>query len=155
TRWNHEVPKFKAFVAAANKAQKGRLTLTAGTPTTITATTVTPSTSIGTSKGQLLRTLSSNTDKLNWASTDLGDIRNAYAAAIGQAQQYIYIENQYLRDFRLATWITAQWESIPDLQVIIVLPLAPEELFRGNVDDITKNGMALQYNVLQTLDQAA
>src|SRR5260370_12418393 len=132
-----------------------KLRLTAGTPTVITATTVTPSPTTGTSTGQLFRTLTSDTVLPEWASANLTDVRDVYRAAIGQAQQYIYIENQYLRDRRLSDWIIAQWASVASLQVIIVLPLAPEGLFRGNPDPITLNGLALQHNVLAALDTAA
>jgi phosphatidylserine/phosphatidylglycerophosphate/cardiolipin synthase-like enzyme len=154
TRWNHELPIFNAFVTAARTAQPS-LRLKTGTPTTIAAETVTPSASTGISTGQLIRTLTSDTLLPQWVDTNLADVRNAYQTAIGQAQQYIYIENQYLRDVRLSNWIIAQWASAPDLQVIIVLPLAPEELFSGTADIITMNGLALQHNVLQALDTAA
>jgi phosphatidylserine/phosphatidylglycerophosphate/cardiolipin synthase-like enzyme len=154
TRWNHEVPTVNAFVTAARTAQPS-LTLTAPTFTTIATTTVTPSPSTGTSTGQLIRTLTSDTLLPEWASTNLADVVDAYEAAIGQAQQYIYIENQYVRDTRLSDWIIARWQSVASLQVIIVLPLAPEELFSGTADAITMNGLALQHTVLQTLDTAA
>lgn len=155
TRWNREAPLFTAFVAAAKAAQP-TLTLSAGTPAAIATTTVTPATSSGTSTAQLIRTLTSDTSSpISWVSGDLTDVRDAYQQAIGQAQQYIYIENQYVRDKRLGDWIIAQWAAVPTLQVIIVLPLAPEELFSGTADAITMNGLSLQHDLLQRLDTAA
>ena len=154
TRWNHEVPIVNRFVTAATTAQPS-LKPPAKTFAPISVTTVTPAPSSGTSTGQLIRTLTSDTVLPQWVWGNLTDVRDAYQAAIGQAQQYIYIENQYLRDHRLSDWIIARWGSVPTLQVIIVLPLAPEELFSGTADPITNNGLFLQHNVLQALDTAA
>jgi len=81
------------------------------------------------------------------------DIRDGYRKAIGQANQYVYIENQYVRSPELADWLIARRSAKPQLKLIMVLPVAPEEV-AGTIDPVTDHGLFLQHQVLAELRTA-
>jgi phospholipase D1/2 len=78
-------------------------------------------------------------------------VLRSYETAIKQAEQYIYIENQYIRDQRIADWIIQQATEQEALQVIIMIPTAPEEVGQETIDPITFKGMKLQYETLSRM----
>jgi phosphatidylserine/phosphatidylglycerophosphate/cardiolipin synthase-like enzyme len=83
------------------------------------------------------------------------DVLNSYKNAINRAMTFIYIENQYLRDTRIADWIIERTQSRTQLIVIIVVPVAPEEVnAAGSSDPITDHGLALQKGILDRLAAA-
>jgi phospholipase D1/2 len=152
-RWNHEAPVFETFVKSANGLKPPSPLPVQSTLTTLAVTAAkVPVT--GKSLVQIQRTLS--TDSFTPVPKTLVDsIRRGYRQAIGQAQHYIYIENQYVRSPELAEWILDRADQIKDLQTIIVLPVAPEEVAaKGGADLITKHGLALQHKVFVDLQQA-
>jgi len=61
------------------------------------------------------------------ANGEYAGTRNAWEAAVRQARQYIYMENQYLRDPKLRDSICARLQENSLLQVIIVVPFRAEE----------------------------
>jgi len=83
------------------------------------------------------------------------DIELAYQKAISLAESFIYFENQYLRAPDLADWIIARARKSPGLQVICVLPVAPEEAAeKGGPDEATSHGLYLQNQALLALQRA-
>lgn len=150
TRWNAECKAYLDFVAAANKAGLP-VTLpvhTASAPLAYSKAKPRPS---GNSKVQIQRTLSKDAVIFGVVpNNEVDDIMRGYKAAIAQARRYIYIENQYVRESKLRQWIAERARAIRDLNVIVVLPVAPEEV-AGTIDEITNQGLLRQREVLEGL----
>jgi phosphatidylserine/phosphatidylglycerophosphate/cardiolipin synthase-like enzyme len=148
-RWNRERLPFERFVRAVN-----RLPESLGLPEITIKGLFPPANKPTKSKtwapGQIHRTLSEGGVR-PVPSNVRRDIYEAYEQAISLASHFIYIENQYVRAPQLADWLIARQKNVPDLQVIIVLPVAPEEVARGKLDPVTAHGLALQYEVLTRL----
>lgn len=150
TRWNAECQAYLDFVAEANKAGMP-MTLPVHTATTPLAYSKHKPKPSGTSKVQIQRTLSKDAVVLGVVpNNEVDDIVRGYEAAIGQARRFIYIENQYVRAPKLREWITARAKAVKDLTVIVVLPVAPEEV-AGTIDPITNQGLLRQREVLEGL----
>ena len=148
-RWNLERVEYDTFVGAITAAHP-TIGLTSQSPTVTLAAP--PPATPGTSSvsAQLLRT-SSEPGVFQVPDIVLDDIRRSYQNAIERAMNYVYIENQYLRDTRIGDWLVARANAKPELVVIIVVPVAPEEVGPGTVDPITEHGMALQHQILEQL----
>lgn len=150
TRWNAECAAYLTFVAAANSSGLP-VTLpvhTASTPLAYSKAKPKPS---GTSKVQIQRTLSKDAVVFGVVpNNEVDDIVRCYKAAIGQARRYIYIENQYVREPNLRQWIAESAKAVKDLNVIVVIPVAPEEV-AGTIDPITNQGLLRQSEILQGL----
>ncbi len=84
------------------------------------------------------------------------DIRDKYREVVSKAKQYIYIENQYFRDADLTDALISQLNDEPDLRVIIVLPLSPEEVKPGvTPDPLNDHAVFLQHREIVKLRAAA
>ena len=149
-RWNDERAAFLNFRDEANKAgMPTSLPAQAITTLSLTATRVTAA---GTSAVQVHRTMSSPSLVLPVPTTVVDDVARAYEHAITNAERYIYIENQYVRSLDLRDWIIKRTTERTDLVVIVVLPVAPEEVgAKGGADPITEHGLHLQHEVLTSL----
>jgi phosphatidylserine/phosphatidylglycerophosphate/cardiolipin synthase-like enzyme len=151
-RWNTERSVFNTFVTGASSPGRSLGAETVGTIAAPPSPPPGPAPTAG-ATGQLLRTLAAAT------SLSVGqlvppslreDIREAFQNAIAQAQSFIYIENQYVRDPRLVTWLSAA--AARNVNVILVLPVAPEEVSEKNgADDVTKKGLFLQNTIITSL----
>ena len=104
-------------------------------------------------RAQVQRTLSEQSSSIfNLIPNNLrDDIADGYEQAISQANSFIYIENQYVRSMELADWIIDRYEDNPALKVIVVLPVAPEEVKGNKIDPLTNHGIHLQHQVLTRL----
>jgi phosphatidylserine/phosphatidylglycerophosphate/cardiolipin synthase-like enzyme len=144
-RWNRERVLFNAFLAEARAAKP------AGVPfNAVDAPPVVwkpkPLGNVGTSTAQVHRTVSE--DSMTWIpNTVVDQIWRGYEAAINQAQQYVYIENQYVRSADLVELLTDRAGDVPDLKILMVIPTAPEE----EPDAPTKHGIYLQHENLEEL----
>lgn len=146
-RWNREAPIFNNFISNVSSG-----THTFKAVTNIPSPSGSTSTGSGPAIGQLVRTLSENAVIWPVPNNLREDIKNVYQKAIGQASEFIYIENQYIRDARLADWILARANDIQQLVVILVLPVAPEEVtLPGGADPVTLKGLFLQHQILTRL----
>lgn len=58
----------------------------------------------------------------------VAEIEEAHHHAIGQTSRLIYIETQYFRDRRLSRHLAAEARRKPDLQMILILPAAPDDV---------------------------
>lgn len=56
------------------------------------------------------------------------EIADAHRAAIARSKQLIYFETQFFRDEALAQCLAARAREIPDLDLIMMLPAAPEDI---------------------------
>lgn len=149
TRWNAECAAYLAFVASANKSGLP-VTLpvhTASIP--LTYSTAKPKGS-GSTVVQIQRTLSKDATFGVVPNNEVDDIVRGYRTAIGHAQRYIYVENQYVRSPLLRSWIAERARVVKDLNVIVVLPVAPEEVAR-KTDPITNQGLMRQREILEGL----
>lgn len=81
---------------------------------------------------QILRTLAykDGADKTIFKFAPKGDFtaQGALQKAIGNAEQYIYIEDPLFVSLTVASWIGKRLAAKPDLRVIVVVPKVPELL---------------------------
>lgn len=85
----------------------------------------------------------------------LRDILDGYLKAIGKAEQFIYIENQYVREQAMINAIIARARAVPDLRVIFLMPKDVEELKnKSDVDAVNLHGAAVQFELLEKLKTA-
>lgn len=79
------------------------------------------------------------------------DVLEGYVKAIGQAEKFIYLENQYFREQVIADAIIQRHKDKPDLRTIIVLPKVIEEFLNNAGDELSKHGAALQFELLDSM----
>lgn len=103
--------------------------------------------------GQVHRTVSAKAASAIATVPDVvrKDILEGYLLAIGLAEQYIYIENQYFREEEVGKAIIQQHKNKPQLKTIIVLPFIAEEFMKADADPISKHGAHLQYTILEEM----
>ncbi len=154
--WNRELPRFRKFVDDANDVAPGLGIIT--TPLTSIPSPPGPGRAMpGSSVAQLIRTVTGDIPPPAPGAVAVPlptpirlDTLDSLRDAIGAARDFIYLENQYFRLSDIATWIVDAAAKRPKLQVIIVLPVRPEE----GTDPVTQHGNALQFEALQRVDAA-
>ena len=153
-RWNDESPRFAAFVTAANNIKLGKYQIKSPLAiSNLTLSKVTPP-NAGNALAQLHRTVCGGivgTPPLIAPQTDRDDIKRTYEQVISRANEFVYIENQYLRTTDLADWVISRFKANGNLQVIIVVPVLPEELEEGKGDRISLKGVDLEHQTLTKL----
>jgi phospholipase D1/2 len=150
SRWNHEGAEFNAFLGIQDPWGSPLPAVPVARPVAMPSAAVPGGT--GPAVSQIWRTLSRKEGSPDVPKNLLANIRDGYRKAIGQAIKFIYIENQYVRAEDLASWLIDRRDSHPDLVVLIVLPVAPEEVSEpGGVDDVTDLGLHLQHGILTDL----
>jgi phosphatidylserine/phosphatidylglycerophosphate/cardiolipin synthase-like enzyme len=75
------------------------------------------------------------------------EVREHYIKAIGEAKTFIYIENQYFRHRALCDALVEAMTREPELQVILLLPVAPEEVR----DALTLHATYLERTLIEAL----
>ena len=138
-RWNREkdhsvvpsLPGWKPFE---------QLNLAAATTTDKTA-------GRNTQQLQMLRTVSVDGTRGKIQQTQRDDIWQGYLRLIGCATQFLYMENQYFREPRMADAIVKQAKAQKELIVIIVVPSETDD----KPDPGKKHGDALQHEFFQRL----
>lgn len=154
SRWNTEAPRFSAFVTAANAIKLGRFKITNPFAVSTLGISKTALGKAGNAVAQPHRTLSSSisgTFPLLTLKTERDDVMQTYERAISLANEYVYIENQYAREVDVADWIIKRFGANGKLQVIVVLPIIPEELEEGKGDPLSLHGLFLQHEMLTKL----
>ena len=154
--WNKERVNSEIFLKSAYKAANITIPVVIGTTTDLTEKTFPAQlTSTATPKipGQVHRTISKKgTDPKGIPVTIRQDILEGTVLAINNAQEYIYIENQYFREKAIGDAIIKRHKDIPGLKIIIVVPSIIEEfLDPSKVDDISNYGAALQYEIFDEM----
>ena len=80
------------------------------------------------------------------------DTEACVKAALESAEQFVYIENQYLRWPVIVDWLLEARRVRRDLRVIVVVPFTPEEAGDpASADPVTLHGMHLQHITLTRL----
>lgn len=149
--WNDEVPRFNAFVDQSNKLRSEfQLPVRA-------VSALVPSTDkerSGRIACQSWRTVCQSIDSSGQPVTSATDVIDGYVNAIGHAEKFIYIENQYLREQRLADAMIARLKDVSGLNLVVVLPSISEEKLKKTGDPITQVGVALQHKIIESLKTA-
>lgn len=77
--------------------------------------------------------------------TQITEICENYLAVISTARDFLYIENQYIRSTRIAEALAARAKENEALELILVLPLMPEDAFVEDEPNIaTRHGQYLR-----------
>jgi phosphatidylserine/phosphatidylglycerophosphate/cardiolipin synthase-like enzyme len=153
-RWNDEAARFNAFVASANNVKLAKYQISSPLAVSPLALSKIALPQAGNAVSQLHRTVCSGVmgiPPLVAPQTDRDDIARIYEQAISLANDFIYIENQYVRTVDLADWIIKRFKANSTLRVIIVVPVVPEELEEGKGDPISLKGVSLEHQTLTTL----
>jgi phosphatidylserine/phosphatidylglycerophosphate/cardiolipin synthase-like enzyme len=153
-RWNEEVPLFTEAIKMINSfSSAAPMVLHIANPDLKLNSTKPLIT--GKAIVQIQRTRSVESSISPVPNTVQDDIKRGYQKAIDQAKHFIYIENQYVRSLELANWIIYRAKKVPDLRVLIVVPVAPEEVGQtGKSDEITELGLDLQKQLFTALRSA-
>ncbi|QMW23900.1 phospholipase D-like domain-containing protein [Sandaracinobacteroides saxicola] len=108
----------------------------------------------GNARVQLVRT-QSRRNPVAWAVGPIRritEIEEAHRRLINSAETILYIEAQFFRLRRVARWIVKRARQCPALQVIILLPNAPEEVaFDGDRRAPHRHGEWLQMRAIRHL----
>ncbi|MFN3260268.1 MAG: phospholipase D family protein [Pikeienuella sp.] len=84
-----------------------------------------------------------------------GETERAVLGLIWSARRFLYIETQFIRCRRVVDALTAAARAEPRLELVLVLPFAPEAYaFEGRRDTATRHGEALQLRTLRRLRAA-
>lgn len=85
----------------------------------------------------------------------LHELEDAHLRLIGQAKRFIYIETQFLRSTAITDALVTAAARTPDLNLMVMLPAAPEEVaFGGSEDMDSKYGEQLQSEAIERLRDA-
>jgi phospholipase D1/2 len=161
--WDLFHPKAKQFVADANKLKVSRVNPLPPCDTTDIGPPGKPPGG-GKISAQVWRTVCSAIAK-DQPTTTCKDISDGYIQAIGRAEKFIYIENQYLRDKGMADALVKRFQDLKakkppvNLNVIILLPGIAEEVILAQAagqepDALTKQGVNLQHDIIEQLQNA-
>jgi phosphatidylserine/phosphatidylglycerophosphate/cardiolipin synthase-like enzyme len=151
-RWNRELPRFRSFLAAANSAQRRFKLQSPASAEPLTAPAAAARGAPGKAHVQVLRTLSEDVPLASLPNCVRGDVEEAYQRAIGCAERFVYAESQYLRWPPFADWLLTRRKTASRLQLIVVLPVAPDEMNEdGEADEITCHGLYLQGQIIARL----
>jgi phosphatidylserine/phosphatidylglycerophosphate/cardiolipin synthase-like enzyme len=146
--WNAEIPRFRQIAGEWMDGTDRMLVLDPLAP--IEQSPATPP-AAGPARVQILRTISRRDPSL-FAFGPRAHIRELEAAhrkIIFSAERLLYIEAQFFRFQPAARWIVERARQAPDLNVIIVLPNAPEEVaFEGDKHPAHQHGEWLQARAL-------
>jgi phospholipase D1/2 len=107
--------------------------------------------------GRLLRTISARRSGPGLMAPRgvLSEIETALFDAIASAERQIYIETQFMRDRRTARRLARAAQLNPDLELILVLPAAPEDVaFERAERSDARYGEFLQASCIRKLRRA-
>ena len=150
--WNRSLPNFLKFIKRVNGLGVG-FSLPVRATTALTARNRSKATTgAGANAAQVQRTVSEKKSSSPVPTPIRTDIEQGYLRAIATANDLIYIENQYVRATVLADALVKRYKQRKGkLQVIIVVPLFPEEAVGATADPITQHGAFLQHQTLSKL----
>ena len=151
--WNRELPRYREVVSEWTDGAARQLTLD---PLTEIADLDAPApVPEGAASVRVLRTLSRRSG--SWFATGprpfIRELRDAHRDLIAGARRLLYIEAQFFRSEEAGTWVLETLRRQPELEVIILVANAPEEIaFEGQGDNAAhKHGEYLQAKVLRRL----
>lgn len=150
--WNRELPRYRSTVAEWTDGCGQELMLD---PLSEAAPAVEPLPPEGEATVQLARTLS-RLDSRPFAFGPricIRELKAAHRSLILSARRLLYIEAQFFRSAAAADWVEAALRANPELEVIILVANAPEEIaFEGQTDNLAhRHGEHLQARALGRL----
>ncbi|QXQ05791.1 hypothetical protein KX816_16480 [Sphingosinicellaceae bacterium] len=152
--WNAELPRFRAIAEHWTSGTDRALAL--DPLASIDALPPVPE-AVGEATVQAVRTVSSRDHRLFAVGPrpQVMEIADAHWRLIGAAERSLYIEAQFFRYKDAARWIVARARARPELEVIVVLPSAPEEVaYDGDRRTPHRHGEWLQMRNLEVLTKA-
>lgn len=155
--WNQERLRCEKFLTDAFAARGVAPKINKTTALDLSKLTATPATGVTPKiSSQVHRTVSKKgTSPLGVPDVVRQDILDGYLLAISKAEEYIYVENQYLRDKEMIDEIIKRAKVKKDLRVIFLIPKVAEELLDPTkTDELTLHGAALQYELLESMKSA-
>lgn len=157
-RWNEGRKTCEAFLKAANAATGGAGSMPIGATDALDAKSIPlaePDPKKPPFPCQVHRTISRSPSSPRGVPTLVRkDVLDGYVLAIGLAQDFIYIENQYFREQAIADAIIDRHKKQKNLRTLIVLPDVAEELIGGKGDPVTNLGAFLQHQALDRMKKA-
>jgi phosphatidylserine/phosphatidylglycerophosphate/cardiolipin synthase-like enzyme len=153
-RWNTESPRFNTYVTNVNGVKLGSFKINSPLAISPLALSKVQLGQAGNAGAQLHRTLSSSisgTPPFVTLQTERDDVKRTYEKVIALANDFIYIENQYVRAVDVADWVIKRFKANNKLQVILVVPVTPEEIEEKKTDRISLEGVFLEYETLTKL----
>jgi phosphatidylserine/phosphatidylglycerophosphate/cardiolipin synthase-like enzyme len=157
-RWNEGRTTCEAFLRAVNAATGGAGSMPIGATDPLDAKSLplaAPDKKKASFPCQVHRTVSRAPSSFRGVPTLVRkDVLEGYLLAIGLAESFIYIENQYFREQAIADAIIARHKKQKDLRTLIVLPDVAEELIGGKGDPVTNLGASLQHQALDGMKKA-
>ena len=151
--WNSELPRYRDTVLEWTGECGRRLMLDPLSEVKLDA--IPAQTEWGSAEVQLVRTLSrrSNAAFAYGPVAGIREIKAAHRRLIGSARRQLYIEAQFFRSADAGRWVEAALKANSELEVIILVANAPEEIaFEGQVDNLAhRHGEYLQARALGRL----
>lgn len=131
--WNFELPRFREITSHWMEGGERELVIDPldEMPDPVPTPPAVPD---GTARGQMLRTFSRKSRHLFAVgpSRHIRELMQAHRQIIFSAQRLLYIEAQFFRSRRAAGWVAEAARRNPALEVIILMPQAPDEVaFEG------------------------
>ena len=152
--WNDELPRFRAIAEHWTSGTDRALALDPLAAIDVLPPLPEPA---GEATVQAVRTVSSRDHRLFAVGPRprVMEIAEAHRRLIGAAERSLYIEAQFFRYKDAARWIIARARARPELEVIVVLPSAPEEVaYDGDRRTPHRHGEWLQMRNLEALTRA-
>jgi phosphatidylserine/phosphatidylglycerophosphate/cardiolipin synthase-like enzyme len=156
--WNQGKGSMDAFLKAQSAALKVKVPwyVTNAKPkdmkeSDVPIDTAAPKTTPPAIPGQIRRTVSGANSSDPFFTPIRQDVVEGYLLAIGLAEDFVYLENQYFRDERIGKAIIERHKKNSKLRAIIVIPSFSEELLRKTGDAVTKFGAALQFEIVDAV----
>lgn len=157
--WNQERVRCEKFLTDAFAQRGTAATISKTTDLEISKLVAKPTTGV-TAKilSQIHRTVTrKGTSAFGIPDVVRKDILDGYLLAISKAEQFIYIENQYVREQAMIDAIIQRAKDKPELRVIFLMPKIAEE-FKGDVkakiDEVNMYGAALQHELIEKMKKA-
>ena len=153
-RWNSEGQDFLRFLADAEAPEGVEAIPTCPQVGPIDLDVRESPAARGKARVAPLRTISSQAKSTLSRSPESStrEILDAYRSAIAEAEHLIYIETQFLRSKTIVDCLLERAKQNERLEVMVLLPLVPEEaLVPGEPDIATKHGQHLQNEWLTRL----
>lgn len=132
--WNRELPRYRALTKYWLSDAERELVVE---PVDPIRTEPRPPAPAGDARVQLLRTLSRRSRQpfAFGPRAHVRELMRGYRGCILSARHFIYIEAQFFRHRRTKRWIAEAARRSPGLQVIVVMPQAPDEVAFGGERD--------------------
>lgn len=151
--WNQEMPRYRVIVEEWTSPAGRELML--DPLTEIPAAAKTKDAAPGKATVQLVRTQSRKSSSMFATGPVCGirELKAAHRGIILSAKRQLYIEAQFFRSKDAANWVEEALRASPELEVIILVANAPEEIaFEGQVDNLAhRHGEHLQARALGRL----